>query len=250
MRAARPTDEPSERARGSFHVHPPPGVHRDRHPHRPTEERPADGQARGLAGRVRGPRPAHRRRQQAFRRGSCEEVGRGHHGRVDAPRARRHPRGPRRQRVGQVDAHPPHLGSPDPRRGSGGGLRLRHRARRDGGQAPDQPGQRRRRLLQEAQPDGEPGLRGPALRHRRCRGQARRPGDPGTAGHRQQAGRPADRADEPGHAAEGRDRASPADEPDAPAPRRADDRTWTRAPSWTSRRSSRSSGRPTTPRSS
>ena len=39
-----------------------------------------------------------------------------------------------------------------------------------------------------------------------------------------QAGRPPDRADEPGDAAEGRDRASPADEPDAAAPRRADDR--------------------------
>ena len=44
----------------------------------------------------------------------------------------------------------------DARRGPGRGLRPRHRARRDGGQAADQPGQRRRRLLQEAQPDGEP----------------------------------------------------------------------------------------------
>ena len=39
--------------------------------------------------------------------------------------------------------------------------------RRDGGQAADQPGQRRRRLLQEAQPDGEPPLRGPPVRPRR-----------------------------------------------------------------------------------
>ena len=65
-----------------------------------------------------------------------------------------------------------------------------------------------------------------------------------------EAGRPAGRADEPGDAAEGRDRASPADEPDAAAPRRADDRP---RPALEARRpdaSSRSSGRPTTRRSS
>ena len=55
-------------------------------------------------------------------------------------------------------------------------------------------------------------------------GQARGDRDPGPAGHLGEADRPADRADEPGDAAEGRHRASPADEPDAAAPRRADDR--------------------------
>jgi len=34
---------------------------------------------------------------------------------------------------GKFDAHPPRLGSPDPRRGQGRGLRARHRTRRDGG---------------------------------------------------------------------------------------------------------------------
>ena len=55
-------------------------------------------------------------------------------------------------------------------------LRPRRRDRRDGGQAPDQPGQRRRGLLQEAVAAREPGLRGPALRDGREAG-ARR-GDP------------------------------------------------------------------------
>ena len=55
-------------------------------------------------------------------------------------------------------------------------------------------------------------------------GQARRARDPGPPGHQREAGRPARRADEPGHAAEGRHRASPADEPDAPAAGRADHR--------------------------
>ena len=48
--------------------------------------------------------------------------------------------------------------------------------------------------------------------------------DPGPARHRRVAPRPAAGADEPGDAAEGRHRASPADEPDPAAPRRADDR--------------------------
>ena len=95
--------------------------------------------------------------------------------------------------------------------------------RRDGRQAADQPGQRRRRLLQEAQPDGEPPLRGPSLRQGRRRGEARGGGDPRPARHLGEARRPADRADEPGHAAEGRDRAGAADEPLAPPARRADD---------------------------
>ena len=46
---------------------------------------------------------------------------------------------------------------------------------------------------------------------------------PGWASRAKRVGRPA-RADEPGDAAEGRHRASPADEPDAAAPRRADHR--------------------------
>ena len=129
-----------------------------------------------------------------------------------------------RQRLGQVDADPARLGSADPRRGPGRGLRSRHRARRDGGQAADQPGQRGRRLLQEAQPDGEPAASPPGSTASTPRRPARSDGDPGPAGHRREAGRPADRADEPGHAAEGRDRASPADHPVAAAARRADHR--------------------------
>ena len=39
--------------------------------------------------------------------------------RVDAPRARRHPGSPRRQRLGQVDAHPAGLRPADPRHGAG-----------------------------------------------------------------------------------------------------------------------------------
>ena len=94
------------------------------------------------------------------------------------------------------------------------------------GQAADQPGQRRRRLLQEAQPDGEP-PRSPrgstASRRRRRSREALDDPRAGSASARSGSDRP-DRADEPGHAAEGRDRASPADEPLAPPPRRADDR--------------------------
>ena len=48
--------------------------------------------------------------------------------------------------------------------------------------------------------------------------------DPGPARHRREASRPTRGADEPRDAAEGRDRASPADEPDAPAPGRTDHR--------------------------
>ena len=72
---------------------------------------------------------------------------------------------------------------------------------------------------------------------------------PGPAGHRREAARPAARADEPGHAAEGGHRQGPPDEPDAAAPRRADDRPRPAHPSWTSRPSSRSCGTTTTPRS-
>ena len=159
---------------------PNPGASSDRHLGPTTEERldehtgPA---ARGAAGSrpttCRSAGAPHRGRQQAVRGRPEEEAGDGDLARVDAPRARRRPRDPRFQRLRQVDAHPAHLRTADPRRGSGRGLRPRHRPRGDGGQAADQPGQRGRRLLQEAQPDGEPPLRGPPVRPRWHDGEAR-----------------------------------------------------------------------------
>ena len=130
---------------------------------RPDGRRPAPSRTVD-ARRARAPR---RGRDEAVRRRPQAQAGGRDRGRLAPPRARRHRRDPRRQRLGQVDAHPARLGPADPRRGPGRGLRPRHRARGDGGQAADQPGERRRRLLQEAQPDGEPPLRGPALRPRR-----------------------------------------------------------------------------------
>ena len=82
----------------------------------------------------------------------------------------------------------------------------------------------RRGVLQEAQPDGEPPLRRPPVRPRWQAGEARGDGDPRPAGHREEPPRPPGGADEPGDAAEGRDRASPADEPDAAPAGRADHR--------------------------
>ena len=58
----------------------------------------------------------HRGRQQAVRGRSEEEAGDGHLARVVAPRARRRPRDPGLQRLRQVDAHPAHLRTADPRR--------------------------------------------------------------------------------------------------------------------------------------
>ena len=153
-------------------------THRD-HPHRTTEDE-TGGHPAGASGRRHdGPGAAHRGRQQGLRRRPQAQAGGGDHGRRPAPRAWRHPRDPRRQRLRQVDAHPPHQRAADPGQGSGRGLRPRHRARGDGGQATDQSGQRGRRLLQEAQPDGEPAVRGPPLRARRQGGQARRHRHPG-----------------------------------------------------------------------
>ena len=180
-RAARPTDTPvgSDPRLSSFPAPPPPGAHRDHPPEPRTEEwidRPASPADRfGADGPrdLRRARPPDGRRHQAVRDRPEEAAGPGDLRRVASPRARRHPRGPGRERLGQVDAHPPHQRTADPRRGSSRGLRTRHRPRRDGGQAPDQPGQRGRRLLQEAQPDGEPPLRGPSVRPRRQDGQAR-----------------------------------------------------------------------------
>ena len=190
-RAARPTDEASDEARGSFcfqatNQPPPPPRHhpphrsQDRdHSHRTTRTdtggRPANAGGRR---RVRS-RVAHRRRQQVLHRRPQAQACGGDRGRRYAPRARRHPRDPGRQRLGQVNAHPAHQRTADPGQRAGRGLRPRHRTRRDGGQAPDQPGQRGRRLLQEVEPDGEPALRRPAVRPGRRDRQARRAGDPG-----------------------------------------------------------------------
>ena len=186
--AARPTDDQSVGARGFSHSR--------TTPHRTNLESPVTATlspelkndstdlptarpipSTGPAGdrpTRRPARPPHRGRQQAVRRRAEEAAGDRDLARVDAPRARRHPRDPRRQRLRQVDAHPAHLRTADPRRGSGRGLRPRHRPRRDGGQAADQPGQRGRRLLQEAQPDGEPPLRRPPVRPRRQDGASAR----------------------------------------------------------------------------
>ena len=169
---------------------PNPGVSSDRHLGPTTEER-LDEQTGPAARGPAGPRPTtcrsagapHRGRQQAVRGRTEEEAGDRDLARVDAPRARRRPRDPRFQRLRQVDAHPAHLRTADPRRGSGRGLRPRHRPRGDGGQAADQPGQRGRRLLQEAQPDGEPPLRGSPVRPRWHDGEARSDRDPGSTGH-------------------------------------------------------------------
>ena len=83
-------------------------------------------------------------------------------------------RGARRQRLRQIDAHPPGQHVADHRLGPGRGLRPRHRPRRDGGQAPHQPRQRRRGVLQEALTVREPDLRGPPVRAGREGRQARR----------------------------------------------------------------------------
>ena len=134
------------------------------------------------AGRPAG--PPRRARHQALQRRPAQAPGPRDRRRLAAPRARHDPRDPGRQRLRQVDPHPPHLGAADPGRGPGRGLRPRHRARRARGQAAHQPGQRRRGLLQEAEPDGEPAVRRPPLRPRRRRCEAAGDGDPGPARHR------------------------------------------------------------------
>ena len=120
-------------------------------PRRPAAGRRAAGAAHGAC-------------HEAVRGGSQEEVGRRRQrgDAVDPPR--RDLRDPRRERIRQEHAHPAGQHAADAGRRPSRGVRQRRRARRDGGQAAHQPGERRRRLLQEAVPAREPRLRGAALR--------------------------------------------------------------------------------------
>ena len=166
-----------------------------------------------------------RARHQVVQRRPAQAPGPRDRRRLAPPGARHDPGDPRRQRLRQVDPHPPRLGVADPGRGPGRGLRLRHRTRRARREAAHQPGVGRCRVLQEAQPDGEPPLRRPPVRPR-WPAQAKREATAilGRLGIAEKPARPPGGADEPGDAAEGRDRASPADEPDAAPARRADHR--------------------------
>ena len=118
------------------------------------------GSGRRAGEGVGDPRAPGRSGDEALQRRPEEGTGDRDRERLDAPRARRDDRDPRRQRLRQVDADQAHLGPAHARRGPGRGLRPRHRARGDGRQAPHQPGERGRGLLQEAEPDGEPAVRG------------------------------------------------------------------------------------------
>ena len=228
----------------------PPGAHRDRHPHPGTEERlhGPGGPDRSSTDRPIGP---------ACRRSSSRTSASGSSSGGSASRSIAISHVSMRLERGDIHGILGANGSGKSTlirlisglltldEGTDRGLRPRHRARRDGRQAADQPGQRGRGLLQEAQPDGEPAVRRPALRDGRQDGQARHARDPGPPGHLGEARRPPDRADEPGHAAEGLDRASAADQPDPAAPRRADHRP---GPALEARRPDLHRGAPRDPR--